>query len=281
MAKSFRRQMLLSLATGVLAGCNQSPPPRKSTMHLVRRVAVEAAPTPTPVPTKLPGVPVAPKSLNFVQKGLHNCGTVAMLLSWARLHPREAARLVRRQSDGSYTVHFAGDNTATVTAVQLKEARKVQLVQCANDDRWAEIVLTAFAKFVPARYAPTDNGPRPALDFSNIEWISPTELGEMLSGERFKAFAIKPERVDAKRRLQVGPPVATELLDRELRSMRNRPAAALTNRRVHIWAVLDYDAARKRVYARNPRRAQGVWMSLAEFREKFQLVVYGEGRGHV
>jgi hypothetical protein len=142
---------------------------------------------------------VAPRSLSFVQDGLHNCGTVAMLISWASARPREASSLVRSLPDGSFRVSFPGSNPVAVSARAGLGAARGRIALCA--------------------------------------------------------------------------PVPLQVLERQLRALRGRPATALTNRRVHIWPVLSYDARRKRVRARNPRRSRAVWMSLEEFRDKFQVLL--------
>src|SRR5687767_8433921 len=110
-----RRLLLVpALSAAALPGGSSKPAPSKLSTRGIRPVAAIVAPVvaKAPQPVKPAGVPVVPKSLGFVQKGLHNCGTVAMLLSWAKLHPREAATLVRRQSDGTYTVLFTGGDIA-------------------------------------------------------------------------------------------------------------------------------------------------------------------------
>lgn len=213
-------------------------------------------------------VAVRPKALDFLQVGLHNCGTIAMLVSWARWHPQEAANLVHRQPNGYYQVHFTGMGPVIVTPAELQQARKVQLVESQHGEHWAEVVLTAFTKL---KSQPGH------LNFKAIEWVYAGEIGSCLSQQPFGRFDIKPMSADARGMVQMGPAVSPAALDQQFRLLHGHPAVAYTNRCIHIWAILDYDAKRHLIHARNPRRTASVWMPLAAFRDKFQLLVYANG----
>jgi len=241
-------------------------------------VASTASPPVTPVAVTVPrknrvssdgSTPIAstaitPRSLSFVQDGLHNCGTVAMLISWASAYPREAARLVRRQANGSYLVKAAGQATVVVTAANLASANKAGVVLAPRDDRWSEIVLTAFT---------IRQSGNPIPNFKTIEWLYAGDIGDFLTGRQCAVFDIKPEMTDASGRLKVGAPVTPVELEKQLKKYQGNPTVAYTNRRIHIWSVLGYDARRKLVRMRNPRHRQSLSMPLSTFRQKFQMIV--------
>jgi hypothetical protein len=210
-------------------------------------------------------VAVAPRSLNFVQDGLHNCGTVAMLISWAKTYPREAAALVRKQANGRYRVQFRGMGAVEVSPTDLSLARRKSVVRSAGSDRWAEIVLTAFTKLKSA-------GAKP--NFALIEWIYAGEIAQCLTGRDSKVINIKPMSQGSAGQVRLGASVSLATLDKQLKALHGVPAVAYTNRCIHIWSILNYDAPRRLVQVRNPRRLRSVWMPLTEFRRKFQLMVH-------
>lgn len=215
----------------------------------------------------MPAEPVvAVGSLRFVQDGLHNCGTVSMLISWVSLHPNEAARMVRRLPNGAFRVDFAVGGEVTVTPKDLAAARKVKVTTCPENNQWSQIVLTAFAILKNGGKAP---------NFKLIEWMDASEFGYALGGQAGGYYFIKPEVAILKDgRPKLGAPVPLETLHRKLLSLRGLPLTAYTNRRIHIWSVLAYDGAKRRVQVRNPRRRQAVWMPLADFRDKYELLVF-------
>ena len=241
----------------VLSGCGRHtrphsadpPPPRPRAKSSIRP----------------PGSRLSPRGLSFTQDGLHNCGTIAMLISWANAHRQEAADLVRRQHDGNYLVSFRGADAIAVAADDLVAAAKSKLVRTDQQDPWPRVVLTAFVK-LKCRPGP--------LDFRATDWIYAGEIGECLTDAPTGVFEIKPETLDRKGRIQVGKPVALSVLNAKLSPLRGRPLVAYTNRRVHIWAVMDYDAARSRVLVRNPRRRTSEWLPVSDFSQRFQLLVF-------
>ena len=188
-----------------------------------------------------------------------------MLLSWANAFPRQAATLVERQANGNYRVQFAGHPAVVVTAADLAEAQRVKVVDSPPGSRWGEIVLTAFTKLKSREQA---------LDFAATEWIYAGEIGSHLCGQDSAIFEIKREFSKPNGKLWLGPPISSKQVAQRLLALRGQPTVAYTNRRIHIWAVLNYDARRQRVYVRNPRRRSGVWMSLPQFVKQFQLLVY-------
>lgn len=220
-----------------------------------------------PVKAKPKGVPVVQKDLSFTQDGLHNCGTVAMLVSWAHLHPDKAADLVRKQPDGSFVVSPAGADEIRVTATDLAEAAKARMIHTEADDRWAEIVLTAFTKLKCGTGT---------LDFRVTDWIYAGEIGTFLTGSDTGNYAIKMETQDANGRMQMGKPVPVSELEARLKELKGKPLVAYTNRLIHIWSVLDYDDARSRLLVRNPRSKSSIWMPIARFQQRFQVLVYVE-----
>jgi len=226
-----------------------------------------AAPRPAASRPAVSGTPLRPRSLAFAQDRLHNCGTLAMLISWASAHPRESARLVWRQPDGGWLVAFRGAPVVTVTAADLDAARKGGLVRTEHGDEWARVVLTAFIKL--------RSGPG-QLDLTSTDWIYAGEIASCLTGRPTSVFEIKPEVQDPSGRIRVGTAVPLAALKEQLRALRGKPVVAYTNRRIHIWSVLDYDAGRSRVLVRNPRRAAGQWMPVSQFRTRFQILVYAQ-----
>lgn len=211
------------------------------------------------------GVALKPMNVAFTQDGLHNCGTIAMLIAWVHSYPARAARLVTRIPDGTYLVWFRGMSPIDVSPSDLAAARNARIIKAASDDRWAAIVLTAFTK--------TKSSPH-RLDFNATDWIYAGEIGRTLSGWSASSFNLKAEFQDSRRRIQVGHPIALELIKAKLSQLRGFPVVAYTNRRIHIWAIMDYDQGKGRVLVRNPRRAHPEWMDLPLFSRKFQLLVY-------
>jgi hypothetical protein len=222
-----------------------------------------------PIPVvaeRMPAIP-PPDTLSFTQQRLHNCGTVAMLLSWAKTHPQAAAGLVRQKGKGSYEVAFRGASKVTVSAGDLKAACAAKVAAEPSGNFWALAVLTAFTKHK------CGGGP---FDFRATDWLFPGEIGACLTGKESGHYSLKPETQDARGRLTVGAPVSMKELRSKLKSLQGKPTVAYTNRRIHIWAVMGHDLKGKSVYLRNPRRAASKWMSLADFRRQFQLVVWME-----
>lgn len=213
------------------------------------------------------GTPVQPKSLTFVQDGMHNCGTVAMLISWAKTHPQEAAALVSWQSGVGYTVSFPHDKPVRVTSADLAAAKKARLVRTGPNDEWSRVVLTAFTR------QKCQSG---RLNFRVTDRIYAGEIAFSLTGGYLGNFEIKPETLDKRGRINVGKPVSQWVLKQKLAALRDKALVAYTNRRVHIWAVLDYDPGGSRVLIRNPRLAESEWVSVLEFSRRFQLLVYAE-----
>ena len=212
----------------------------------------------------LTGAPVRVGSMSFIQDGLHNCGTVAMLLSWAKTRPQEAAELVRREENGSYRVMFTGESVV-VTPTDLAAARKARVVTTAKDDDWARVVLTGFIKLK------SGSG---RLKFKVTDWIYAGEIAERLSDSPTWSSALKNESVDRHGRIRVGRPISTAAIKSELNSLRGKPMVAYSNRRIHIWAVMAYDPKHGRVLMRNPRQQNSAWMTAKEFGQKFELIVY-------
>lgn len=190
-----------------------------------------------------------------------------MLISWAKVHPGEAAKLVWKQHDGGYIVMFKAGGSVPVSSEDLVAAGKSRLIRTEQNDEWAKVVLTAFVKLK------CGSG---ALDFSATDWIYAGEIGSCLTGRPSASFDIKPETLDEKGRIHVGQPVALPILREKLKSLRGKPMVAYTNRRIHIWAVMGYDPAHTRVLVRNPRLRTSQWISEKEFRQRFQLLVYTE-----
>ena len=108
----------------------------------------------------------------------------------------------------------------------------------------------------------------------NQRHVPSGSIGFCLTGKDTDIFDIKPESVDRKGRIGLGQPVSLWALNSKLTALRGKPLVAYTNRRVHIWAVLDYDARGSRVLIRNPRRPTSEWITVSQFRERFQLMVY-------
>lgn len=250
----------VALVLGPLTGCMQPVSSQTQSLPQVAHRALKSS-----IKAVSPVVTVKPKGLNFVQDELHNCGTVAMLLSWATQNPQAAKSLVQRLPHKHYRVRFPGVGPVTVTPNDLKHARKVGLISAPENDPWAAIVLTAFTKL---------KSPPKRLNFKAIEWIYAGEIGYCLTGGNYGSYDIKPMVTNARGMMQLKPAVTPTMLDQQLRMLRGRPAVAYTNRYIHIWAILDYDARRHRVQVRNPRRSSSVWMPLSEFRQRFQLIVY-------
>lgn len=247
---------------GLLAGCGKSPSTRPG-----RSIGNTRA-----VPSKAPGArsgenPTRPKSLSFTQSGSHNCGTVAMLISWAYTRPEKAAGLVEEHKDGSYWVKNASGKEVIVSPTDLKTAEEANVISCKANDPWFRIVLTAFIK---SKSKPGK------LDFRAIEWIYAGDIAEFLSGGQSGGFEIKPETVASNGAITVGKPVSLDRLNKALTNFKGYPMAAYTNRRVHIWAVLDYDPDHRRVLIRNPRKATSEWVPLSEFSRRFQLIVVAD-----
>lgn len=233
------------------------------------RVPVSAAGMSLPSSSAKPmGKPVHFRGFTFTQDGLHNCGTIAMLISWANIHPQQAESLVKKQQDGSYLVSFKETDTVRVTKNDLAAASKARILHVKQGDEWAEIVLTAFTR------KKCGSGP---LNFRVTDWIYPGEIGNCLTGGELKNFIIKNGSLDANSRIQVGPPVSSSILKATLKSLKGKPAVAYTNRLIHIWAIMDYDAARSKILLRNPRRKSSEWMSVADFGQRFQIITYAEG----
>ena len=248
--------LVLMCLTLVLAGCHRHPAADSRPSDPVKAIALKPS-----------GTPICPKSLAFMQDGLHNCGTIAMLISWAKVHPDQAANLVWKQQDGGYLVIFKGADLVIVSDEDLVAAVKAKVVRTEGNDPWARIVLTAFTKLKGG------SGP---LDFRSTDWIYAGEIAPCLTGSPTASFDIKPEKMDKNGRITVGQPVALPLLKEKLNAMRGKPAVAYTNRRVHIWALMSYDPAHARILVRNPRLRMSEWLSEKEFRQRFQLLVYVE-----
>ena len=228
-------------------------------------LATRAASPAKPAASRSAGTLVPWRGLSFQQDGLHNCGTVSMLMAWANRHPGQAAKMVRRLPDSSFRVAFPNPKAGTVAVSprDIAMARRVRLVRCASGDVWPLAVLTAFARL-------KSRGAKP--DFHATEWIYAGEIARCLAPGASSIFHIKPMD-QRKGRISIGAPVALPRFEAHLRRVASRPTVAYNNRCVHIWAVLGYDARRKMVRARNPRRAQSVWMPLRLFRDQFQILV--------
>ena len=253
----FTAMLLAMCAVVLVSGCRERP--SSSLASEIR--------APGPGVTKPHGTALRLRSLDFVQDGLHNCGTIAMLISWAKTHQQDAASLVWRQPDGSYLVAFRGAESVRVTADDLKAGTKSRLVRTRQGDEWARIVLTAFTKLKCGQGR---------LDFRVADWVYAGEIASCLTGAQTGVFEIKQETLDAKGRPQVGRPVPLSALKEKLNTLRGKPLVAYTNRRVHIWAVMAYDPAKLRVLVRNPRLQNSSWLSIGQFSQRFQLLVYTE-----
>lgn len=227
--------------------------------------AVSGAVQAATVAVKPAGIPVRPKNLLFTQDGLHNCGTIAMLISWAKSRPQDAAKLVRKQPNGNYQVLFHGISPVGVSAKDLAAASKARILKPDNTNNWAKVVLTAFVK------VKCGSGP---LDFRSIEWIYAGEIGSYLTGTEAEVYNIKEESQDTEGRITLGKPVSIAELERIMTAISGKPAVAYSNRRIHIWAVLAYDRKRALILVRNPRRKNSQWLTITEFRRKFQAIVY-------
>ncbi len=187
-----------------------------------------------------------------------------MLISWAHTRPEKAAGLVEEYRSGDYRVKRFGGKEIIVNRADLKSAEEASIISCKADDPWSRIVLTAFIK---SKSKPGN------LDFKAIEWIYAGDIAEFLSGGQSGGFEIKPETVASNGAITVGNPVSLDRLDKALTNFKGYPMAAYTNRRVHIWAVLDYDPDQRRILIRNPRKATSEWVPLTEFSRRFQLIV--------
>lgn len=258
-----RRRLPVSLCVilGLLTGCGKGPSTRPG------NATGNTKAVPAKAGTRSGGHPTPPKSLSFTQSGLHNCGTVAMLISWAYTRPGKAAGLVEEHKDGSYWVKTASGQEIIVSPADLKAAEDANTISCKPDDPWSRIVLTAFIK------SKSDAG---KLDFKAIEWIYAGDIAEFLSGGQSGGFEIKPETVASNGAITVGKPVSLERLNKALTNFKGYPMVAYTNRRVHIWAVLDYDPDQRRILIRNPRKATSEWVALSEFSSRFQLIVVAD-----
>lgn len=188
-----------------------------------------------------------------------------MLMAWASRHPEQAAQMVRRLPDNSFRVAFPSARAwpVAVSPRDLARARRVRLVRCARGDDWPLVALTAFARLKSRTAQP---------DFQATEWIYAGEIARCLARGPSSIFHIKP-MAHRQGRITIGAPVALPRFEAHLRRIAGLPTVAYNNRCVHIWAVLGYDARRKMVRARNPRRAQSVWMPLRAFRDQFQILV--------
>ena len=223
---------------------------------------------PSPHPkVRRTGVAIAPHSLIFVQKGLHNCGSISMLEAWARLNPGPRSRLVYRQKDGSYRVYFAGAGVVNVQHADLAAAEKFRVVEPRPGDPWAEVVLVAFARSLR---------PGGTLSLGSTEWVDAGKMGQLLTTASPRALYFKPD-LRAPESLAAGTnPISLDKMDVTFKATRDHPAVLYTNHLIHIWSVEAYDPAHRRVRARNPRRTSAEWVALPDLRTRFEMVEWME-----